>query len=86
VAILNSWIGIFSKYVENRALFSNDFGKIPLAPPRLEEGAVFQNSSKTDSYFQHILKICQPVFSKWPQIWVFKEPGFSQGRKMPIVG
>ena len=32
----------------------------------------------------HILKICQSMFSKWPQFQVFQVSGFGQGRKMSL--
>ena len=61
------------------------FGGALRAPPRPEEGVFFQNSLKAYPYFQNILKICQSMFSKWPQFQVFQVSGFSQGRKMPVV-
>ena len=80
--------GMFSKCFEKWGLFSTYFENIPpppgaVAPGGGAPGVLFQNILKTYPNFQNILKIGQSMFSKSPQIRLFKEPSFKQGRKMP---
>jgi hypothetical protein len=88
LACLRASNGILHPWLNPGLLKNLIYGHFGSPQGAAEGGAkVFcQYSLKIDPYFQNILKICQSMFSKWPQIWVFKEPGFSQGRKMPSLG
>ena len=67
-----TWIGIFSKYFENRCMFSNYFEKYPRRrlwrrPPGAAAhggGGIFSKSFENIPYFQNILNICQSMFFK----------------------
>ena len=48
-------------------------------------GVFVQTSLQTESLFQTCLKICQDMCSNLPQIRVFKNSGFSQGHKIPLL-
>ena len=75
---VKTWIGIFSKYFENRGMFSNYFEKIPPPPGAAAPGVFFQTSLKTYPYFQNILKICKSMFFKVAQFRFSKFQGLAR--------
>ena len=86
-------IGVSFQSCFDRTTPSSGRGSARRATPRAAQGVFFKMCLKTDphfrnrlniyAFFHNTLNICQPMFSKWPQIQVFKTSGFSQGRRMP---